>query len=92
MLTATEQFGTALHKRYEALKVMAHISLSGGMHLGIAERATGFAGALRDKWRRYGVYRETIRELAALSDRDLNDLGLHRSQITTIAVEAAYGK
>jgi len=37
------------------------------------------------------VYRKTFNELAGLSDRDLLDLGLHRSQIRRIANEAAYG-
>lgn len=38
------------------------------------------------------VYVQTLTELNALSDRDLADLGLHRSLIRTVAKEAAYGK
>jgi uncharacterized protein YjiS (DUF1127 family) len=34
-------------------------------------------------------YHETRRELGALSDRDLMDLGIHRSNISDIAAEAA---
>lgn len=41
------------------------------------------------KWR---VYRDTVRELSALSNRDLSDLGLSRSMIRGVAIEAAYGK
>ncbi len=37
------------------------------------------------------VYRKTFNELAGLSDRDLGDLGLHRSNIRRIAKETAYG-
>ena len=37
------------------------------------------------------IYRKTFNELASLGDRDLADLGLHRSQIRRIATEAAYG-
>ncbi|WP_390910355.1 DUF1127 domain-containing protein [Pseudosulfitobacter sp. SM2401] len=36
------------------------------------------------------VYRATYSELAALSDRDLNDLGIRRSNIKRMAMEAAY--
>lgn len=35
------------------------------------------------------VYRETLNELRALSDRDLSDLGLSRANIHSVAWEAA---
>lgn len=38
------------------------------------------------------VYLQTLKELNALSDRDLSDLGLHRSMISAVAKDAAYGK
>lgn len=38
------------------------------------------------------VYVQTVAELQALSDRDLADLGLHRSMISAVAKDAAYGK
>lgn len=38
------------------------------------------------------VYRTTLNELSALSNRDLADLGLSRSMIRSVALEAAYGK
>ncbi|MFK7901834.1 MAG: DUF1127 domain-containing protein [Nitratireductor sp.] len=34
------------------------------------------------KWR---SYRRTVNELSALSNRELNDLGIHRSSIQTVA-------
>ncbi|AXI42001.1 DUF1127 domain-containing protein [Sulfitobacter sp. SK011] len=37
------------------------------------------------------VYRTTFFELAALTDRDLRDLGIPRSNIKRLALEAAYG-
>ncbi|WP_170375908.1 DUF1127 domain-containing protein [Ruegeria profundi] len=37
------------------------------------------------------VYRETYYELSVLSDRDLIDLGISRSSIKNLALEAAYG-
>jgi uncharacterized protein YjiS (DUF1127 family) len=38
------------------------------------------------------VYNQTVYELNGLSDRDLADLGLHRSMISAVAKDAAYGK
>ncbi|MDP5307664.1 DUF1127 domain-containing protein [Paracoccus spongiarum] len=40
---------------------------------------------------RNAVYRQTVRELNALTTRDLDDLGINRSMITRIAHEAAWG-
>ncbi|RME95320.1 MAG: DUF1127 domain-containing protein [Alphaproteobacteria bacterium] len=48
--------------------------------------------ALRAAWERSRVYANTYNELAALSDRDLHDLGISRSEIKRLAYEAAYGK
>uniref|UniRef100_UPI003AD843A6 DUF1127 domain-containing protein n=1 Tax=Paracoccus sp. T5 TaxID=3402161 RepID=UPI003AD843A6 len=39
---------------------------------------------------RRAVYRQTVRELNALTTRDLNDLGINRSMITRLAHEAAW--
>ncbi|EPX86569.1 putative small protein [Rubellimicrobium thermophilum DSM 16684] len=46
---------------------------------------------LSERVARHRLYRQTLNELSALSDRDLADLGLHRSQIADVAAEAAYG-
>ncbi len=49
--------------------------------------------ALRAEWRaraaRRSVYRRTVVELQALSDRELADFGFHRTEIPRIAREAA---
>ncbi|MGB0440129.1 MAG: DUF1127 domain-containing protein [Primorskyibacter sp.] len=43
-----------------------------------------------DQWRaRRATYAQTLRELRALSDRDLADLGLNRSMLRGVALEAA---
>lgn len=38
------------------------------------------------------VYRTTYHELSGLTDRDLADLGIPRSSIKNLALEAAYGQ
>ncbi|MBC7144599.1 MAG: DUF1127 domain-containing protein [Thioclava marina] len=47
---------------------------------------------LSDAMARRKVYRQTLNELRSLSSRELDDLGMHRSMITRVAYEAAYGK
>ncbi len=37
------------------------------------------------------AYRSTVRELSALSSRDLADMGIQRADIHAIARQAAYG-
>lgn len=41
---------------------------------------------------RRAIYRRTLAELRALSDRDLADMGINRFDIEDLAYEAAYGK
>lgn len=52
----------------------------------------GLLAGLRDALARRKVYRDTLRELKSLSNRELADLGIHRAMITRVATEAAYGK
>lgn len=54
----------------------------------ISAATSGMMAALRKRQ----VYLTTMRELNGLSDRDLSDLGIHRSMLNEIAREAAYGK
>lgn len=39
----------------------------------------------------YRLYRTTVKELSALSDRELADLGLYRADIRALAIETTYG-
>lgn len=52
----------------------------------------GLVARLREALQRRTVYNRTVRELNALTTRELADLGMTRSMITRVALEAAYGK
>jgi len=47
-----------------------------------------FIKMLSKKYRQNQAYRRTVKELSALTDRELKDLGIHRGMITSIALEA----
>ncbi|GHE93053.1 hypothetical protein GCM10016455_11510 [Aliiroseovarius zhejiangensis] len=59
--------------------------------VGIADRLALRFADWKDKMAQRAQYRETVRELSALSDRELNDLGLGRASIRTVARMAVYG-
>jgi uncharacterized protein YjiS (DUF1127 family) len=44
---------------------------------------------LRTRYHAYRIERETYHALSSLDDRTLHDLGYHRSQIESVAVEVA---
>ncbi len=57
---------------------------------GIAQRALAVLRGAVAHYRRYRLERRTYRELDALSDRELEDLGLNRAMLRSIAREAAW--
>ncbi|WP_299148847.1 DUF1127 domain-containing protein [uncultured Tateyamaria sp.] len=56
--------------------------------LGAAARILETAAERRAQNR---IYRTTLGELDALSNRELADLGMHRSELKRVAWESAYG-
>lgn len=68
-----------------------HIHGSATAETGIRAKLSSVIARIQDNRARAAVYRQTIRELNALTARDLADLGIHRSMISRIAHEAAYG-
>lgn len=71
---------------------MAFASTTHTAGFGLVDRVAATAQALRTRVEAYKVYRTTQGELSLLSNRELADLGLSRSMIKRIAIEAAYGK
>lgn len=69
---------------------MAYATDTRNFGASLSERITGLRASLSDRYTKYKVYRATLSELGALSERDLSDLGLHRSAIRSIAQDAAY--
>lgn len=47
---------------------------------------------IKQWYQRRRAYKETYRELNSLTNYELKDLGIDRSMITRVALEAAYGK
>ncbi len=69
----------------QALNMISGVLPSGGR---VSDTIASWSRALEKR----RIYRQTVRELSALSTRELNDLGINRSMISRIAMEAAYGK
>lgn len=65
---------------------------SAATSISLRDRVAARIDATREAWAKRRLYRQTYNELSALSNRDLNDLGIARAQIRGIALEAAYGK
>lgn len=73
-------------------KSMTTFNITLPANMPFAGRLSSVAATLSDKLAKRKVYLTTLRELNGLSNRDLADLGLSRSDIRFIAMEAAYGK
>ena len=56
---------------------------------GIAARFEGLLVDIKARIARRKVFNQTFRELSALSNRDLADLGLSRGEIRRVAYQAA---
>lgn len=70
---------------------MAYVN-SRSTSVSIADRFAALFKAGKEAIERRRIYVQTVTELSNLSNRDLDDLGLSRANISDIAREAAYGK
>lgn len=71
---------------------MAYSNVSTSAGFGLFGRIAELSQTVKTALHRRRVYNQTVSELRALSTRELNDLGISRSMISRIALEAAYGK
>jgi uncharacterized protein YjiS (DUF1127 family) len=71
--------------------LMAYITTTRAPSASFFARLVALKSALTSMLNQRQIYLTTLRELNALSDRDLADLGLHRALIRDIAYQAAYG-
>ena len=71
---------------------MAFITETFSGNATLSERLTALRETFAAARAQRKIYLATINELDALSNRDLSDLGLSRSMIKGVALEAAYGK
>lgn len=71
---------------------MAYLNITSATGFGLMDRIAQAVKSAKIALHRRRVYSQTVAELRGLSNRDLADLGISRSMITRIALEAAYGK
>ena len=70
---------------------MAYAAVTNNPQAVLFDRLVGMFGFDRENAAKHRVYRKTVSELGELTNRDLADLGIARSEIRRIAWEAAYG-
>ncbi|AXQ92899.1 DUF1127 domain-containing protein [Cereibacter azotoformans] len=70
---------------------MAYANTTRIGHHGLGDRVSALVASVKLALARRRIYRQTVRELNGLTTRELADLGIHRSMITRVAMEAAYG-
>lgn len=71
---------------------MAYVNTTRATSASFADRFGTFFAGLKTAAAKRRIYSQTVHELRQLSDRDLEDLGIHRLMIAAVATEAAYGK
>ena len=71
---------------------MALINETFGARTGLSDRIFNGVSILKKSWADWRLYRQTLAELERLTERELDDLGIHRSEIYRIAYDGIYGK
>lgn len=71
---------------------MAYTNTARAGNATVLDRVSAVFRSVQGAMERRRLYTQTMRELGALSDRELADLGLNAATIAEVAREAAYGK
>ncbi len=71
---------------------MAFVNTTRAAHPAFGDKFASLLDSVKTAMARRAIFRQTMRELRALSDRELGDLGIERAAIRAMALEAAYGK
>ncbi len=69
---------------------MAHLSTTGAHSVSLGERLSTTFADFRERWVQYRLYRKTLNELSDLSARELNDLGISRANLRSVAYQSVY--
>lgn len=75
------------NERFTNMAVTTHHSSTAGS---LGAWAHQIVETLRLRLEQRRLYRRTLAELSGLSNRELADLGLHRSELRRVAYQAAY--
>lgn len=76
----------------EVVKMAFAANITSARGNGISGFAAQVVASVKDALARRRLYNETYNELQTLSNRELADLGINRSMIRSIALEAANAK
>jgi len=71
---------------------MAYVAGSRNTTIPMGARLAEIKTQLSEAYAAWRVYHRTVAELQQLTTRELSDLGISRSMIRRIAIEAAYGE
>ncbi|MFT5868984.1 MAG: hypothetical protein ACI8TF_001094 [Paracoccaceae bacterium] len=77
--------------RPEKETTMAYLSGARTGAVSITDRLGEIYSQASEAYSKWRVYRNTFNELRELGDREIADLGLARSSLRRVALEAAYG-
>lgn len=68
---------------------MAYVNTTSAQTPSFFARIGTTLDALATRYKRYRMYRQTLNGLSELSNRELNDLGLSRANLRSVAWESA---
>ena len=70
---------------------MAYVNATRSVQVTLSDRFAAVVRMIKEAIERRRVFNQTLYELQSLGDRDLSDLGMSRSDLVSVAREAAYG-